>query len=107
MERIASRSEVELEDEAALLFRPEGLGVSAVAAFEEEEEAAEAHRSISDEWWDLLPYIAAEEEEEDRRSNCLSGDAVRLHTFSASIALFLSGALLLTRKRCCFFPVDG
>lgn len=86
MERIASRSEVELEEEAALLFRPEGLGVSAVAAFEEEEEeeAAEAHRSISDEWWDLLPYIAVEEE--DRRSSCLSGDAVRLHTFRASIS---------------------
>ena len=73
-----------MEEEAALLFRPAGLGVSAVAAFEEEEEAAEAHRSISDEWWDLLPYIAVEEE--DRRSSCLSGDAVRLHTFRASIS---------------------
>lgn len=77
-----------MEEEAALLFRPAGLGVSAVAAFEEEEEeAAEAHRSISDEWWDLLPYIAVEEE--DRRSNCLNGDAVRLHTFRASISLSL------------------
>ena len=46
---------MELEEEAALLFRPEGLGVSAVAAFEEEE-AAEAHRSTSDEWWNLPPY---------------------------------------------------
>lgn len=50
MERIASRSEVELEDDADRLFRPDGLEVSAVAALEEEEEAAAAHRSAGDEW---------------------------------------------------------
>ncbi|KAF3501272.1 hypothetical protein F2Q69_00041958 [Brassica cretica] len=49
MEQMASRSDVELEVEAALMLQPEGLGASAVAAFEEEE-AAEAHRSTSDEW---------------------------------------------------------
>ncbi|KAL0804720.1 hypothetical protein Bca101_097210 [Brassica carinata] len=54
MEQMASRSDVELEDEAALMLQPEGLGASAVAAFEEEE-AAEAHRSTSDEWWNLPP----------------------------------------------------
>ncbi|WZY88725.1 hypothetical protein YC2023_045460 [Brassica napus] len=52
---MASRSDVELEDEAALMLQPEGLGASAVAAFEEEE-AAEAHRSTIDEWWNLPPY---------------------------------------------------
>ena len=52
---MASRSDVELEDEAALMLQPEGLGALAVAAFEEEE-AAEAHRSTSDEWWNLPPY---------------------------------------------------
>ena len=55
MEQMASRSDVELEDEAALMLQPEGLGALAVAAFEEEE-AAEAHRSTSDEWWNLPPY---------------------------------------------------
>ncbi|CAF2271891.1 unnamed protein product [Brassica napus] len=49
---MASRSDMELEDEAALILQPEGLGASAVVAFEEEE-AAEAHRSTSDEWWNL------------------------------------------------------
>ncbi|CDY32358.1 BnaC01g36770D [Brassica napus] len=52
---MASRSDVELEDEAALMLQPEGLGALAVVAFEEEE-AAEAHRSTSDEWWNLPPY---------------------------------------------------
>ncbi|CDY65380.1 BnaCnng46810D [Brassica napus] len=52
---MASRSDVELEDEAALMLQPEGLGALAVAAFEEEE-AAEAHRSTSDEWWNLPPH---------------------------------------------------
>lgn len=51
MERIASRSEVELEDDADRRLRPDGLEVSAfVALEEEEEEAAEAHRSTGDEW---------------------------------------------------------
>jgi|APAra0007618257_1042622.scaffolds.fasta_scaffold02636_6 hypothetical protein len=50
MERIASRSEVELEDDADRRLRPEGLEVSAVVALEEEEEAAEAHRSAGDKW---------------------------------------------------------
>lgn len=43
-----------LEDEASLLLLPKGLEALAVAAFEEEEAAEEAHRSTSDEWWDLL-----------------------------------------------------
>ncbi|KAH0858364.1 hypothetical protein HID58_086625 [Brassica napus] len=55
MEQMASRSDVELEDEAALMLQPEGLGALAVAAFEEEE-AAEAHRSTSDEWWNIPLY---------------------------------------------------
>lgn len=47
MERIASRSDVELDDEADRRLRPDGLEVSAVVALEEEE--AEAHRSAGDE----------------------------------------------------------
>jgi len=34
--------------------------------------------------------VARRVEEEDRRSNCFSGVAVRLHTLSASISLSLS-----------------
>jgi hypothetical protein len=44
MERIASRSEVELEDDADRRLRPEGLEVSAVVALEEEEEAETTRR---------------------------------------------------------------